>query len=80
MWRQQLEQGLGWEKTGPGDGGRVVLEISGQKNQRTRSASGDLNKTVEGLEVLWHLALSTNLDSGFLMGRCTSGSPAVGGI
>lgn len=53
-------------------GGGAVLEISGetlgQKNQRTRSASGDLSKTMEGLEVLWHLALFTNLDFGLLMG------------
>lgn len=65
-------------------GSGAVLEISGetlgQKNQRTRSASGDLSKTVEELEVLWHLALSMNLDSGLLMGRYIGGSPAVGDI
>lgn len=80
MWRQQLELDLVWEKTGPGGGGGAVLEISGQKNQRTRSASSDLSKMVEGLEVLWHLVLSTNPDSSLLMDRCTGRSPAVGGI
>lgn len=91
MWRQQLERGLVWqqlerglvwEKRGPGGGGGggAVLEISGQENERTRSASGDLSKTVEGQEVLWHLVLSTNPDSSLLMDRCTGGSPAVGGI
>lgn len=75
--RQQLEQGVRWEETGPEGMLEISGETSGQKNERTRSAQGTQARPWRDWRFsgIWQYLPALTL--GILMGRHTGGSQAA---